>query len=506
MKKNKFLYMLSAFALACIISFSGFGSTYIQANATSVGIERPVWNDEESVWDNILMHLRLYMSFSGVFTNPSAILFNAQDFYDFMISDGVSHDTAHGVFCDCDDETHTSFSGQEHGGGGFVCDGISVDDDGNVTYSDDVSDLFHDYIKNYLDTNSGYSLFKTSILSEVPVSFFTDKTHYDNFVATVNYFDIVFVSYIGSSKYMNIGYIPYDNVYVSQNPNTWQWCVPNENVQYLGYANGDSTTWLEFYVIEDDWSLHKPYEFEVNDSFQIYTSQSYTFDDLVLSSGKVSSSYLHYISYKFKNYGAIFSKDGRNIKVWYDLDAFKNYDIGHQMYYVTDSFNNYDSTIDNSTTITSQEFAYYNDNSTTIYQTIQNNIDNSGNSDLTEKDVQDIVDNAVQEIKDSIANSGNDNGGSDSGDSDGGSGVGDLVDGIGKLLDTILSLIGKVMGVVADFTQSILDLFSGFTEFTDGFSNFLSGAFGFIPQEIWNVIQVGLSLMILLAVIKFLRK
>ena len=96
--------------------------------------------------------------------------------------------------------------------------------------------------------------------------------------------------------------------------------------------------------------------------------------------------------------------------------------------------------------------------------------------------------------------------GSTSDNDTGGSGIGDLFDGIGKIFDTILSLIGKLMGVVADFTQSILDLFSGFTTFTDGFSQFLAGAFGFIPAEIWNVIQVGLSLMVLAAIIKFLRK
>ena len=105
---------------------------------------------------------------------------------------------------------------------------------------------------------------------------------------------------------------------------------------------------------------------------------------------------------------------------------------------------------------------------------------------------------------DSGGDIGDDSG--DNSDDSGGSGVGDLVDGIGKILDTLLSLIGKVMGIVADFTQSVLDLFSGFTTFTDGFSNFLSGAFGFIPAEIWNLVSVGLSLMVLLAVVKFLRK
>ena len=121
-------------------------------------------------------------------------------------------------------------------------------------------------------------------------------------------------------------------------------------------------------------------------------------------------------------------------------------------------------------------------------------------SDLTYEVDEDVGDNSGDNSGDNNDDSG------DNSDDSGGSGVGDLVGGIGKILDTLLSLIGKVMGIVADFTQSVLDLFSGFTTFTDGFSNFLSGAFGFIPAEIWNLVSVGLSLMMLLAVVKFLRK
>lgn len=127
-------------------------------------------------------------------------------------------------------------------------------------------------------------------------------------------------------------------------------------------------------------------------------------------------------------------------------------------------------------------------------------------SDLTFEEVED---SGGSDSSDSGTDSGDDSGGSSgsvSGNGSDGSGIGDLIGGIGKIFDTILSLIGKLMGVVADFAQSILDLFSGFTAFTDGFSDFLSGAFGFVPADIWNVIKVGLSLMVLLAVIKFLRK
>lgn len=119
----------------------------------------------------------------------------------------------------------------------------------------------------------------------------------------------------------------------------------------------------------------------------------------------------------------------------------------------------------------------------------------------------------VEEIPDDSGGGSDDDTGDDSsggsvsgnGTDSSGSGISDLLDGIGKIFDTILSLIGKIMGVVADFSQSVLDLFSGFTTFTDGFNSFLTDAFGFIPKEIINAITVGISLAVILVVIRFLR-
>lgn len=112
--------------------------------------------------------------------------------------------------------------------------------------------------------------------------------------------------------------------------------------------------------------------------------------------------------------------------------------------------------------------------------------------------------------------SSGDDSGDDSGSNSGGTvsgngtddfwdGAGDFLDGIGKIFDTLLSIIGKIMGVVADFSQSVLDLFSGFTTFTDGFSSFLKNAFGFIPSEVLNALTLGVSLAVILAIVRFLR-
>ena len=508
MRKNKFIYTLPALMMACIISFSGASGSYMQVYATSVGIPRPsAWNDDVSVWENIRRYIDLYMAYQGVYINPANTLFTAQDFYDFMLNDGVSHDVAHGIFCDCDDSSHTSFSGQEHGGGGFVRDGITQDDDGNVTYSDEVSDLFHGYIQDYLDSNCGYMLIGTMTVDDIAPSYFSSEEAYNNFKSTVNSFDIIHVSLLSDGK-LRLSYIPTSNLYTALDFSVLDF--RSEGVYYY-YAAADGYYPFSFYVLEDDWSFHYPYYLRTAGSSSDYSDlsldASYSLSDLDVNTSKKHTN-CTFSLFESNYFYSIFTKDGRNIKLWNNLDAFKNYDVGYQPYYVTNTWNSYNSADDNSVTLTQQEFQYYTDNSTTIYQNIQNNIDNSSDSDLTEQDVQDIVDDAVDKIKDEINNgSGDDSGNGSTSDNDaGGSGIGDLFDGIGKIFDTILSLLGKFFGVVADFTQSILDLFSGFTTFTDGFSQFLAGAFGFIPAEIWNVIQAGLSLMVLAAIIKFLRK
>ena len=117
MRKNKFIYTLSAIAMACIVSFSGVGGSYIQARATS-GAFDALWNTDVDAWTNIKKHLGLWSSACGVFYNPAQFILDAQDFYDYMVSDGYSEEEAN----EC-----------VHGGGGHVREGIGRDSDGNVT-------------------------------------------------------------------------------------------------------------------------------------------------------------------------------------------------------------------------------------------------------------------------------------------------------------------------------------------------------------------------------------
>lgn len=402
--KNKFIYTLSALLMACIIAFSGLGGSYIQAQATSVGIKDTAWNSDASAWENILNYLNLFMAYQGVYINPVGSFLSAQNCYDFMIEDGVSHDVAHGVFCDCDDSTHTSFTGQEHGGGGFVRDGITPTDDGGVTISDEISDLFHDYVQDCLDSNSGYVLMKTVKASDIASYMFDTEIESDNFIQTVNNLGMFWY------RENNGCHIPTNNLYNSSAKDMYLNFYYDDEGESYYKMTVDGSDPLNFYVLEDDWSYHYPYFYTTvegstssRDWKLDYYEKSYGLNDLYLSSSNSSNAYLLYVNFdkygEFSSFRGLVSNDGRNVKVWYSLDAFKNFDIGNQSFYITNNWINYGGTVNNTTVITGGEVEIY--NNTNIYQTIQDDIDNY-DGELTEEVVNTIVNDAVNRITDKM--------------------------------------------------------------------------------------------------------
>lgn len=512
MRKHKFIYTLSALLMACIISLSGVGGTYLYARAENDLIDA-LWNTEASSEENIWKYIQLFSHFVGAFAEPTVMgeikagIFSGE-FAAWMLTEGYTEDTVHDVMCGCggDHGSHTDSSGYEHGGGGFVRDGISVDDSGNLTYSDEVSDLFYAYIKSFLVKECGYLYWRTNTVDEIPVSWkwFTEKSYYDNLIATIE-------TCLESDKYVGLYFDTYYDWHTTQSSYKIAFIDKDTNF-YCSIAGTGSVGDSYISYIDDSWNL-----VDVYDSGFVYQRDEVLSYPEYLQLAPLPDLYEFRLKlpaiviqdgsggYLERYFRGLFSSDGSYIRIWYDMDKFKMHTVGQEPYYVTNTWNSYNSADDNSVTMTNQQYQYYTDNSNTFYETIQNNIDNS-TEEITEQNIQIIVNNTYNQfVEDSKTdNSGNDSG--SEGEDSSGSGIGDLFDGIGKIFDTILSLIGKLMGVVADFTQSILDLFSGFTTFTDGFSDFLAGAFGFIPAEIWDIVKIALSLMTILAVIKFLRK
>jgi len=95
------------------------------------------------------------------------------------------------------------------------------------------------------------------------------------------------------------------------------------------------------------------------------------------------------------------------------------------------------------------------------------------------------------------------NTGDGSGDSSGG---GDLNLGTDGILGELISAVfGGVVSAITAALQGLLSIFTALIEFTTGFGSFLRSAFVFIPGEIMSVITAGITLMVVLAVIRFIR-
>lgn len=67
---------------------------------------------------------------------------------------------------------------------------------------------------------------------------------------------------------------------------------------------------------------------------------------------------------------------------------------------------------------------------------------------------------------------------------------------LGQLIDSLAGLIGKFFGMIKDVLSTVGGFLNG------DFAQFLYTTFGFIPQEIWEVILLGLELTILAGIIK----
>lgn len=503
---------LSAVMLSALIFFGGVSGAYIDGYCA--GNDRfldVIWNYDESVTANLLQYAVLVTSWLGAAAEPSLLgeaTFGAvatANFLHYMNSDKPEDQQMTEEDIPAYFEKNVT---RKHGGGG-------------LSFSDEVVDALHYTASTYLDSKSGYVLLPTATPDMVSPSVFNLKTDYDRFVQNINAIGLVICDVDIRKPVTNpSAYFPLPN---------------GEKIKVCGYFCHDVLSMLKgsystnnaFYIIREDWSTDLKW-------------RKYGTLDLSFKSGKIYSSLddfmsdsdLSYYSGSYslsqncdEDYWYIgYSPDGRYVKVWYDFQAYKDSDIGKPAYYATKQWVNYDYSVDNSITISDSYINsnVHNGNVINNYNNIQNTVNNANpDGSLTEDEIYDIVQDAMEDYfdKNNTDNGGsggsgdNTGGGSgdsgntggDSGDTGGGSGVGSVIDGVGSLLDTVLNIIGKLLSLLSGFVESVLALFEGFTIFTDGFSGFLTATFGFIPAEAINVIVSGITLMVILAVIKFLK-
>lgn len=387
----------------------------------------------------------------------------------------------------------------------IIDDMVKVKKTDKLILPNTISNKIKERLDVFLEENTGYYLYKTRTVSNIDPAWFTNKTIYDNFCATVRSLgsNAVFISMhatqTGSlfdyATLLPFDYLVYDNHYkmdVYPHPYSWDTFFRyNKNWKRIGntaYRFPDYTGSL------------------INNSTSqfYFTKNSYNFSDLELFTWEGSLGECN-----FYNIGGagIYSGDGHIVKLYKTIDSMQQYSVGYQPYYYTSNYANYDSSIDNSQTFTGS--SYSSSTSTNYYEQIQNQVSNEYNTDnsITEGDVTNIVNNYYQTtIIQGGGSGGDDSGGSSGGDnSGGGGGIAAIIEGIGKLLNALATIIGKVVGLISDFLVTVLNILGNFTGFTDGFSEILKAIFYFLPPEFVDTMVLGLTVSILLCIIKFLK-
>lgn len=462
-EKNTFITRLITFSLCFCLLFSSFpvhASGHIgNGGGINRTYEKPTgwktWETHQKLSWWTIYGLGSLFSALGVIYNPSAS--TAVDLFDSYIT--LLHE---GILA------NGTESWDDYINSHFQANAAETE----VTVSSEFVNDFRTWLQGELDEESGYILLPTLSTSYLPASYFPDKRQYDSLKNRID-----------SSV---------DNSFCTYSMNV---CSFYEGVNVVGIYDISNKVYKITYY-DDNWSKISPIPF-----LSLNLDGSFTNTDISYSYVQVYGDGKFHSSGGFGQFGSIITSNGRKVKVFKSVEAMKSYSVGQQPYYCTSNYYNYNSSNDNS--ITTNENNYVsNDEYNNYYNEVSNTIiNNNYNNGISEEQLAQIID--------AIVNANNNNnggsGGSSGGDSSGGSGILDMVEGVGKLLDFILSLVGKLVGLISDFLTNVLSMLGNFTAFTDGFGEFLTEAFGFLPPEAILSISLGVTVIVVLAIIKFLK-
>lgn len=347
----------------------------------------------------------------------------------------------------------------------------------------------------YIEEYEGYFLIPTYTYKDVSASWFSNRELYDfvykslKTISEGGIFGMSLVRYNGSYCFVNLSS---SNFVIYSNP------VENQNYTYF-----------PSYVMSSNWSTQNPYYsifFEKNAlsvtcDFYDLSDVSFTFD------GAKLSSILHlYTSAYFADYlnsGStdivLFTSDGRSVKWWKSLDAFKANSVGKSNIYYSRDYGAFDESKDTGYTFTGTQY-----NGGYSHDIIQTTIDNS--SEINESTINNIVNNY-------ITNNYGDGSGTGSGTGSGsgddwwniGDGITSFVKGVAALLDFLLKLLGDLIGVISDFLVGLLAVLEKLGAVGSSFGDFLKVFFGFLPEEIIDMIVVSIGFIVVAGVIKMFK-
>lgn len=374
-----------------------------------------------------------------------------------------------------------------------------IDQDGNVAGSVDNNKLAKYQLKSgfismvrqaadiYIEEYEGYWMYPSYTYADLSVSMFDTKAEYECVIASLKTMLSDGVFFLARDK----------------NNNYYMDATGQNFVGEAHYNNGE-LYYLSISKYDNNWNRVSYY--------YIQDSRS---ESSIVDLTKFSSSAYKYNSYTVWpsleldslvfNWTNFFTSDGRAIKVWKSLDAFKESSVGKSDIYYSKDYGTFEESKDSGLTFTG---SYY--NGSYSHDTIQNTIDNS----------QTIVDNNVVNniVNNYITNNygdGSGSGGAASGDGSGndnsggwwniGDGITSFVKGVAALLDFLLKLLGDLIGVISDFLVGLLAVLEKLGAVGSSFGDFLKVFFGFLPEEIIDMIVVSIGFIVVAGVIKMFK-
>lgn len=286
------------------------------------------------------------------------------------------------------------------------------------------------YIKEY----EGYYLVPTFTYRDFPASGFKTKEEYDFVIGSLKTIPADALFFYSRDKYNHYFSLGTDYFFVS---NMKQVSFFN-NVYIYDSSWNRTSYYTSLYPLDTDFACDLS---EFNSTQKLGSSAAFCFD----MSQFLSSSYVYTWFFPV-------TSDGRLIKVWKSLDAYKNYSVGKSRIYYSSKYSGFDDTADNSVTFTGDYYM----NSNYSHTTIQQNIDNS--QEINETVINNIVNNYITNNYYDTDGSG---GGSGGGSGSSGNWFTDLIGGIPQLLKALIdgltgilesaaNLIEKLVGIITD--------------------------------------------------------
>lgn len=386
---------------------------------------------------------------------------------------------------------------------------ISIDDGGNVIFSEDLTTAFKNALLEVAEETNGFKLYPTINYLSVSPSTFKNIYLYKTFCNLVRENGIIDVN--TNSSY---GFDRSDTMIV---------CVPFRQITEDSVSLVAGTVYTGAIIVQG--------KFYGTNTWKLYSVQAKSFTT-VYSNSDGSLTYKEYENfssgtditnspYAFPTSGLLdirgtyptgsvggwtfFSNDGRKLKVFNSLNALKNYTTGNRSVYFGSGF--YDTPGEIKVSFDDLE-KYTNTDYDKLFDELKDliNKESDGNEDsLTEEDLERLVDKLLEGLN----NSGGGSGGNDNPGGNNSGGTGDNTGFLQGMLDTISGYLNSILeyldgillelGYISDQiddltadaveekTDSLLsELFSAFGEIGD----LLKTKFPFsIPWDIYSMLS-----------------